>query len=263
MVYGEYRLSRMAGESTGSEPDRTLRLLWRSHFGEPVGSRGPKQRSSVDEVVATAVQLADVDGIDAVSMRRIADRLGLKPMSVYTYVPGKAELVDLMVDRVAGEMELPRLDGELPERLARIARLQWEEYLRHPWLLSIDTSRPPLGPNVSDHWEWCLQAIDGLGLSDLDMDRIVTLLLGFVTGPARAHLDAERHRAVDQESAVDWWERNEPLLDEILDAKRYPVSARVGQAAGAVEQAGPSDVFEFGLARLIDGIVDYIGVSAR
>ncbi|MGW9631543.1 TetR/AcrR family transcriptional regulator [Agromyces sp. NPDC055520] len=248
----------MAADSAGSEPDRTLRLLWRSHFGEPVGSRGPKQRSSVDEVVATAVQLADAEGIDAVSMRRIADRLGLKPMSVYTYVPGKAELIDLMVDRVAGESALPRLDGELAARLAQIARLQWEEYLRHPWLLSIDTSRPPLGPNVSDHWEWCLRAVDGLGLSDLDMDRIVALLLGFVTAPARAHLDAERHRAADEESAADWWERNEPLLEQILDAERYPVSARVGQAAGAAGPAEPSDAFEFGLARMIDGIVAYI-----
>ncbi|HZW40805.1 MAG TPA: helix-turn-helix domain-containing protein, partial [Agromyces sp.] len=95
----------MAGESTGrGEPDRTLRLLWRARIGEPTGSRGPKQRSSVDEVVGTAIQLADEEGIEALSMRRIADRLGLKPMSVYTYVPGKAELIDLMVDQVAGEV---------------------------------------------------------------------------------------------------------------------------------------------------------------
>ena len=94
----------MASVSTGhGEPDRTLRLLWRHRLGDPLGSRGPKQRSSVDEVVDAAIQLADDEGIEAVSMRRIAERLGLKPMSVYTYVPGKAELIDLMVDQVDGE----------------------------------------------------------------------------------------------------------------------------------------------------------------
>lgn len=257
-------LARMAGVSTGrGEPDRTLRLLWRARLGEPVGSRGPKQRSSVDEVVNTAIQLADEEGIEAVSMRRIADRLGLKPMSVYTYVPGKAELIDLMVDQVAGEVPLPALEGSLRERLSRIARLQWDEYLRHPWLLWIDTSRPPLGPHVSDHWEWCLRAIDGLGLDDLDMDRIVTLLLGFVSGPARAYVDADRLRASSAESDVEWWERNAPLLEQIIDAERYPVSGRVGQAAGEAYNApaDPPGAFEFGLERVIDGIESFVATS--
>ena len=256
----------MAGASTGrGEPDRTLRLLWRARLGDPTGSRGPKQRSSVDEVVNTAIQIADEEGIDALSMRRIADRLGLKPMSVYTYVPGKAELIDLMVDQVAGEVALPPLDGSLRERLASMARLQWDEYLRHPWLLSIDTSRPPLGPNVSDHWEWCLRAIDGLGLADLDMDRIVTLLLGYVSGPARAYVDAERLRASAAESDVEWWERNAPLLEQIIDAERYPISGRVGQAAGEAYNApaDPADAFEFGLERVIDGITAYVADPGR
>ncbi|PWC05185.1 TetR/AcrR family transcriptional regulator [Agromyces badenianii] len=247
----------MSTESAGrGEPDRTLRLLWRGRLGEPLGSRGPKQRSSVDDVVESAIQIADDEGIEALSMRRIADRLGLKPMSVYTYVPGKAELIDLMVDQVAGEVALPVLQGGLRERLTVIARLQWDEYLRHPWLLAIDTSRPPLGPNVSDHWEWCLDAIDGLGLADLDMDRVITLLLGFVSGPARAHLDAERLRRSSAESDIEWWERNAPLLEQIMDPSRYPISGRVGQAAGEV-LADPLEAFTFGLARVIDGIEDY------
>ena len=128
--------------------------------------------------------------------------------------------------------------------------------MRHPWLLSIDTSRPPLGPNVSDYWEWCLRAVDGLGLTDLDMDRVITLLLGYVVGPAGAYVDAERLRDSSEESDLEWWERNAPLLDEIMDADRYPVSGRVGQAAGEAYQLrqNPADAFEFGLARVIDGI---------
>ena len=251
----------MSTESTGrGEPDRTLRLLWRHRLGDPVGSRGPKQRSSVDEVVDAAIEIADEEGIESLSMRRIADRLGMKPMSVYTYVPGKAELIDLMVDRSAGEQPLPAPAGSLRERLEQIARLTWNEFLRHPWLLSIDTSRPPLGPNVSDRWEWSLRMIEGLGLSDLDMDQVVTLVTGFVTGPARAYVDAERlHRTVT-ETDEEWWERNAPILEQIMEPERYPVSGRVGQAAGE-EYGAPADpqrAFEFGLARVIDGIEAYV-----
>jgi len=248
-------------ESTGrGEPDRTLRLLWRDRLGEPVGSRGPKQRASVDAVVDTAIALADEEGMEALSMRRIAERLGLKPMSVYTYVPGKAELIDLMVDRVAGEQPLPELRGSLRERLEQVARLTWNELLRHPWLLSIDTSRPPLGPNVSDRWEWSLRAIEGLGLSDLDMDQVISLVVGFVSGPARAYVDAERLHRSTTETDEEWWERNAAVLTEIMDPTRYPISGRVGQAAGE-EYGAPSDperAFHFGLARVIDGIEAYV-----
>ncbi|MFF2371791.1 TetR/AcrR family transcriptional regulator [Agromyces sp. NPDC058110] len=255
----------MATESTGrGEPDRTLRLLWRHRLGEPVGSRGPKQRTSVDAVVDAAIALADEEGIESLSMRRVAERLGLKPMSVYTYVPGKAELVDLMVDRVAGEQPLPDLDGDLRARLRRIAELAWNEYLRHPWLLAIDTSRPPLGPNVSDRWEWSLRAIDGLGLGDLDMDHVITLITGYVSAPARAHLDAERLRRTVAETDEEWWQRNAPILEEIMDAERYPVSGRVGSAAGAEYNAAadPQRSFAFGLERVIDGIEAYVRSAA-
>ncbi|MDQ0576554.1 TetR/AcrR family transcriptional regulator [Agromyces albus] len=251
----------MSTESTGrGEPDRTLALLWRDRLGEPTGSRGPKQRSSVDEVVSTAIQLADEEGIEAVSMRRIADRLGLKPMSVYTYVPGKAELIDLMFDQVAGEQELPPHTGSSRERLERIARIQWRDYLRHPWLLTIDTSRPPLGPNVSDRWEWALTAIEGLGLTDLDMDQVITLVVGYVSGPARAFVDAERLLRATDESDQEWWERNAPILEQVMEPGRYEISGRVGQAAGEAYAAAadPARAFEFGLARIIDGIESYI-----
>ena len=255
----------MSTESTGrGEPDRTLRLLWRDRLGEPVGSRGPKQRASVDAVVDSAIELADEEGMEALSMRRIAERLGLKPMSVYTYVPGKAELIDLMVDRAAGEQPLPELRGPLRARLEQVARVAWNDYLRHPWLLSIDTSRPPLGPNVSDRWEWSLRAIEGLGLSDLDMDQVITLVVGFVSAPARAYVDAERLHSSTTETDEEWWERNAPILGEIMDPTRYPISGRVGRAAGE-EYGGPADperAFHFGLARVIDGIEAYVASRA-
>ena len=253
-------MSAASTEVDRDEPDRTLALLWRGRIGDPVGSRGPRQRSSVDEVVASAIRIADAEGLEALSMRRVAGALGLRTMSVYTYVPGKAELIDLMVDHVVAESSLPEPRGTLRERLERVARLLWDEYLRHPWLLEIDTSRPQLGPHVSDRWESSLRAIDGLGLTDLDMDRVLSLVTGFVVAPARAHVDAERLRERSAETDEEWWERNEPVLERIVDPERYAVSGRVGQATPEIEDAATEAerAFAFGLARLIDGIEAYV-----
>src|SRR3954470_7027127 len=122
--------------------DRTLQLLWRRTLGTPQGSRGPKQRVSVDEVIRAGVDVADAEGLPAFSMRKVADRLGLKLMSIYTYVPGRSELIGLMVDEVAGEQNLRPHTGPLRDRMAAIARQLWDEYHRHPWLLQVDNARP-------------------------------------------------------------------------------------------------------------------------
>ncbi|WP_026851434.1 TetR/AcrR family transcriptional regulator [Glaciibacter superstes] len=247
----------MVTESTGrGDADRSLMLLWRHHLDEPQSTRGPKQKTSVDEVVSVAIALADEEGLEALSMRRVAERLGLGVMSLYTYVPGKAELVDLMVDTTAGEQELPEHPGDVRSRLEYIARLQWELYRAHPWLLQIDTSRPPLGPHVSDRYEWQLRAVEGIGLDDIEMDQVVTLVSGFVAGPARAAADAERMRNDSGVTDAEWWEANAPVLERVMDGSRYPVSGRVGAAAGEAYEApaNPDLAFEFGLARVLDGV---------
>src|ERR1044071_3019307 len=130
-----------------SDVDRTLTLLWRRTLGTPQGSRGPRQRFSVDEVVRAAIDVADAEGLPAFSMRKVADRLGLKLMSIYTYVPGRSELIGLMIDEVAGEQTLTSHEGSLRERLTTIARHLWDEFHRHPWLLQVETARPWIGPH--------------------------------------------------------------------------------------------------------------------
>src|SRR6186997_2079432 len=89
--------------SSAGDPARTLELLWRE---SPAGGtrRGPRQGLTVDRIAAAAVELADAEGVQAVTMRRVAQALGVAPMSLYTYVPGKAELLDLMLDTVYAEM---------------------------------------------------------------------------------------------------------------------------------------------------------------
>ena len=115
-------------------------------------------------------------------------------MSLYTYVPGKAELLDLMLDQaVAGANE--HGEGAWRERLERIAHENWWRYHRHPWLLEITMVRPVLGPNVIARYDHELAAVDGIGLTDVEMDAVVSLLAGHVEGAARRALEAGPRRA--------------------------------------------------------------------
>jgi AcrR family transcriptional regulator len=236
--------------------DRTLTLLWRRTLGTPQGSRGPRQRVSVDEVVRAAIAVADEDGLPAFSMRKVADRLGLKLMSIYTYVPGRSELIGLMVDEVAGEQALPPHEGTLRQRMTGVARQLWDEYHRHPWLLQVDNSRPWIGPNGCDRYEWQLAAIEGAGFSDIEMDQVVTLLSGFTASAARTSIEARRTERESGITDLQWWEANAPVLDRVMPEGAYPLAGRVGTAAGKEYNAvgDPERSFQFGLDRILDGL---------
>ncbi len=248
----------MATELTGAgDPARSMALLWRAPDPARRG-RGPQAGLDVGQVVAAAVRLADAEGIGAVSMRRIATALGVGVMTLYTYVPGKGELVDLMYDEVLGELyraDEPAAAG-WRSRLEHVARENWELFLRHPWALHVATGRPPLGPHLMAKYERELRAVDGLGLSEVDMDLVVTLVNGFVKGTVSGlaeRSDAERATGISERQ---WWEATEPFVAQVFDPERFPTVARVGPAAGKELQAAydPARSFEFGLARLLDGV---------
>ncbi|WP_326552733.1 TetR/AcrR family transcriptional regulator [Micromonospora sp. NBC_01813] len=236
--------------------DQTLTLLWRRTLGTPQGSRGPRQRVSVDEVVRAAIAVADDEGMAAFSMRKVADRLGLKLMSIYTYVPGRSELIGLMVDEALGEQPLPPHSGDLRQQLHAVARHQWDETHRHPWLLHVDNSRPWIGPNGSDRYEWQLAAIEGAGFTDLEMDQVVTLISGFTASAARASIEARAAVASSGITDAQWWEINAPVLERVMPPDAYPISSRVGTAAGQEYNAlgDPQRSFRFGLDRIVDGL---------
>ncbi|XRQ13911.1 TetR/AcrR family transcriptional regulator [Actinomadura welshii] len=243
----------MTTEYSGAgDPRRSLELLWGAK--EPP-RRGPKPRLTAEEIVRTAVEVADAEGLDALSMRRIADALDVSPMSIYTYVPGKAELIDVMVDRAFGELAPPRHDS-WRERLDHIARDNWALFHRHPWMLQITIARPPMGPNTIEKYEFELRAVDGLGLTDLEMDSVVALVTGFAESSARASVNAAEAERRSGMSDEEWWAASAPFLARFVDEADYPLGTRVGTAAGQEYGAAvaPTRAFEFGLARVLDGI---------
>lgn len=245
------------------DPDPVLRLLWRHVLpaADAVPRRGPRPKVSVDEVVDTAVELADTEGLATLSMRSLAQRLGIGAMSVYGYVANRNDLIVLMVDQVLGEATLPPMEGDLPTRLRLVAEVQLADCRTHPWLLDVAGLRPWLGPNAADRYEWQLAAVDGIGLSDVEMDQTVTLVAGFAANVARAEHAVQVAERESGLSDLEWWEANSEELGRMMAGRDYPIAGRVGQAAGEAYQAGtdPGRELEFGLARIIDGVEAYVG----
>jgi AcrR family transcriptional regulator len=249
--------------SSGGDPARTLQLLWRAP-GPADSRRGPRPGLSVGRVAAAAIDLADSDGLSSVTMRAVAHALGVVPMSLYTYVPGKAELLDLMLDTVYRQMPRGDLSG-MPwrERLAAVAQENRDLFTRHPWIAGVSTSRPPLGPGLMAKYEHELQAFEGLGLDDVEMDAALTFLLGFVQAAARSAADAAAARQDSAMSEEQWWAANAPLLARVFDEAKYPTASRVGAAAGAAHGAAydPDHAYTFGLKRVLDGLGALIDTS--
>src|ERR1700744_2604797 len=117
---------------------RSLARLWGAVAPDGPPRRGPKPKHSVEAVVQAAIALADAEGLEALSMRRVAEMLRLSPMSLYTYVPSKAELLDLMLDHVVGEIEEPKPGaGDWRAQVTQLARQRWLMAQRHPWILQV------------------------------------------------------------------------------------------------------------------------------
>ena len=244
-----------------ADPARTLALLWREPgFGQ--SGRGPKQALSVDDVVATAVEIADAAGLDSLSMRKVADALGVGAMSLYTYVAGKAELLDLMLDFVYLRMPRPARPGSTwRDKLRAVADENRALYLAHPWLSTVPTARPPLGPGLMAKYEHELSAFDELGLDDVTIDDALTYLLTFVGAAARGAIEAAASQHASSMSDEQWWVANAPLLARVFDPESYPTAVRVGSAAGAANESAynADHAYEFGLSRALDGLALLIG----
>ena len=255
----------MTAEYKGrGDPQRSLALLWR---GQREPTRGPKPALAVEQIVATAIEIADAEGLPAVTMRRVAEYLRVGAMSLYTYVPGKAELLDVMLDEVYGEERVPDdASGDWRARLEAHAHADWALYQRHPWVLQIAEARSLLGPNEIAKFESALQAVAGLGLTGREMVSVVSLITSYARGAAQVAIDAARAAELTGVTDAQWWEARAPVLDEYFDPSRYPTVASVDLEGGfdpaidGVEyhQQLALESFEFGLQRVLDGIAVFV-----
>ncbi len=248
----------------GGEPSATLALLWGAH-DRTVHRKGPARSVTVAQIVDAALALADGEGLTALTMRAVAEKVGIAAMSVYTYVPGKPELLDLMIDTLYARMERHDWAGNAwRERLTSVAESNRRMLSQHPWVTEVAAlSRPPLGPGLMAKYENELAAFDNTGLSDFEIDAALTFLLGFVQSHCRSAHDARRATTDSAISDAQWWTANQPILEQALDPTAYPRAVRIGAAAGESQGAVWDDErsWSFGLARVLDGLAVIIGTE--
>jgi DNA-binding transcriptional regulator YhcF (GntR family) len=227
----------------------------------PGPARGPQQALSRDHLLRTAIAIADVEGAEAVSMRRIAAELGVGTMSLYRHVTNKDDLVSQMADLVFGEEELPDPgpDG-WRAKLELVARRQWSLCWRHLWLpKAISFTRPSLAPNMMVYTEWTLQALDGL---DLPLRTRMQEALALHSLVINAALSTADEMEAEQETGVTlarWLQSQRARTDELLASGRFPILARVH------EEITPDldELFEYSLARHLDGFAVLVSGSGR
>ncbi len=217
----------------------TSDFLWAAR-AQP--TRGPKPALTLDRIAEAAVAVADAEGLAAVSMQRVAADLGFTKMSLYRYLPGKAELVALMVEHAVGAP--PELDpADWRTALRDWAHHLLAAYVRHPWALEATVGPRPLGPHELGWMEQALAALSGTGLSGTERLDTIAVLSGHVRmiaqqAAAARHPDAQFSASITAALAGH--------------ADRFPALAATMTAAAT--ESGHDQAFEFGLARLLDGL---------
>ncbi|WP_026400570.1 TetR/AcrR family transcriptional regulator [Actinomadura rifamycini] len=245
-----------------SDPERSLKLLWDDRARPP---RGRPPALTLDAIVAAAVatadELAGTEGLQALTMRAIAARLGVGTMSLYRYVPGKAELLDLMLDRVIADYEPDPDDGGRGWRevLAAEARHRWRLCMDHPWYPFVDQSRSILGPNSLRGLDRVLGLLRRRGIEDRSLMMMVGAQSDYVMGVARSYLN--ERRAVERTglSAEEFWAAQAPTLEKAMLSGRFPTMAALDEDTFGWSY---EELFEFGLNRLHDGFESYFDEHA-
>lgn len=230
------------------EAARRLALLW-----EPAtpSTRGRKPRFTLDDVVDAGLGVVTRDGLDGLTMRQVAGELGVGTMSLYTYVPGRTELVDLMIDRVFGELRLPETGAPWRAALEQHAREHYTLYVRHAWILQTNMWRAPLSPNVLDAQEAGLRTLIDTGLPETTVVQTLGMVDAVVQGLARAAVAEQRENEASGHGADEYWESLSAFWVDYFDPGRYPTMTRV-YLAGAFN--GPADPTDLTIARLLDAV---------
>lgn len=229
-------------------------LLWASHSRE-VGRTG----LTIHDFVEAGMNLAREEGAAALSMRNIAVRLKVRPMAIYSSVPSKEALVALMVDYAYRDLYFEGRTLNLTDwraGLRQIADAHRVLHGEHPWLLELAPSRSLMGPHEALRTELELRVLDAKGLTDVQMEQILRLVLAHVTQQARLEARLHEEQKITGLSEPQWWVELMPVLERVYDPARFPLILRVGAEAKAarLDPLWPESTFAFGLQRIFDGI---------
>lgn len=225
----------------------------------------PRDTLTRDQIVRTAVELLDTEGLEGLNMRALGKRLGSAATAMYWHVKNKDNLVLLATDQVWSELRLPDLDA-VDWRAAATAMAVdlYEMFTRHPWLVQALAAHVLYGEGKARHDDHSLAVYEAAGFTGAQADQaaaaVFTYVLGNAAGAA-ATASLTRKLTRDDTTAEEQFQDAMAKAQEI--AMRYPrLRARLETPAAADYAAGPDNAFEFGLHALLDGLVQQIAASS-
>jgi AcrR family transcriptional regulator len=238
-------------DASGGTPEgrRVLQLLW-----DPPGppARGPRPKLTLPAIVSAGIELAGSEGLDALSMRKVAQRLNAGVMSLYTYVPGRSELVELMINHAYGE--LAKADPALPwrDQLLFLANQHVDLFRRHPWILDTSLWRLPMGPNVLDAEEELYRALAASGLTPAQITGVKNLILWHVHGVAWTDIQDREEARRTGVSTEAYWESRNSFWYTYFEPARFPTMSWIHENGGFDDALVQN--FDFTFHRVLDGI---------
>ncbi len=263
------RTGPQAGKSESEAEDLRKRsgLLWDA---QQRPGRGPKPTVRREDVVQAAISLADRDGLAALTMQAVAERLGFTTMALYRYFPNKEALIDASVDAAMGtppERSGPRESWRVEVKLWAFAKRAM--LCSRPWLAELPFVAAPHGPNWLSWHEAFLQTLADTGLSPEDMMDMLSVVHGYVSGSSDTAISLARamSRGITPEQ---WAQAVGADLCRAINDPRYPMlSAILQSSSGGITESSPlparggrprtmEESFDFGLERVLDGIQRYL-----
>ncbi|MDG4771740.1 TetR/AcrR family transcriptional regulator [Solwaraspora sp. WMMD792] len=214
---------------------------------------GPKPGYSRAQITEAAIRIADAEGLEAATMRRIAAEIGAGAMSLYRYVPSRDNLVDLMADQVMGEIDVAGMpSGDWRTDLTRYADGLRAMWLRHPWMATVQRSLPSFGPNQLLLIERLMGVLDDVIPIDENLG-LIAMLSGYIEGTVREEIGSAKELRRSGLSESEWMARSHPYIDQLVRSGEYPIFTKIVTRARQ-PHLSRDDQFRDGLQRVFDCI---------
>ncbi|MDP9842958.1 AcrR family transcriptional regulator/predicted nucleic acid-binding Zn ribbon protein [Streptosporangium lutulentum] len=211
---------------------------------------GPKPAYSSAQITEAAIRIADAEGLEAATMRRIAAEIGAGAMSLYRYVPSRDDLIELVADRLMGEIDVEGMpSGDWRADLTRYAHGLRAMWLRHPWIATVQRSIPSFGPNQLRLIERGMGTLDAHVSIDQNLG-LMAMLNNYVESAVREEISWAEEARRSGLSESEWMARSSPRVHQLVDSGEYPIFTKI-----VMESRQPrlsrDDQFRYGLERVL------------
>ena len=234
---------------------RRSELLWEDRSPP---TRGPRPTVTPHDVVQAAIQIADEEGLQAVTMQAVSAKLGFTTMAIYRYFPSKEALLDAIVDSGMGLPPHPTEPrGDWRAEITRWAHAKRAMLCARPWLAELPFVAAPHGPNWLSWLEAVLEALSDTGLSPADMGQMLSVIDGYTRGASDTAISLARARARGI-SEQEWAAAVGADLGRAIGDPRFPRFAALLTSPSDGRSRTMEESFDFGLQRVLDGIELYV-----